>query len=75
MKHRARSMHTLMQSLAAQSAADKGGRGGGMLSCMLDNTARGKAELNKAMGKSLVQCYLNVTSVLLCKDGLVCMAI
>jgi hypothetical protein len=31
--------------------------------------------VNKAMGKSLVQCYLNVTSVLLCKDGLVCMAI
>jgi hypothetical protein len=85
MKQRARSMHVLMQSFAVQqlNAECTGGasayrpveKGSGMLACMLDNTARGKAELHRAMEQSLVQCYLNVTSVLSCKDGLVCIAV
>jgi hypothetical protein len=62
MKQRARSMHMLMHH------NQEGGS-------MLDNTTKGRAELHKAMGKSLVQCYLNVTSVLSCKDGLVCVAV
>jgi hypothetical protein len=82
MKQRARSMHVLMQSSATQQQQQQNGSSDrsrqeprGMLSCMLDNTARGQAELQRAMEQSLVQCYLNVTSILSCKDGLVCIAV
>jgi hypothetical protein len=86
MKQRARRMSLLMTSLSMQQqqhqqqASDQpggeGGVGGGgsMLATVLDNTARGRAALHDAMGKSLVRCFLNVTSVLSCKDGMVCVA-
>ena len=85
MKQRARRMSLLMTSLSMQQqqhqqASDQsggeGGVGGGgsMLATVMDNTARGRAALHDAMGKSLVRCFLNVTSVLSCKDGMVCVA-
>jgi hypothetical protein len=49
--------------------------GTGMLASVMNNTARGKAALHSAMEKCLVRCFLNVTSVLNCEDGLVCVAI
>jgi hypothetical protein len=84
MKQRARRMSLLMTSLSMQqqqhqqasdqSGGEGGGGGGSMLATVMDNTARGRAALHDAMGKSLVWCFLNVTSVLSCKDGMVCVA-
>ena len=79
MKQRAKRMRALMMSDAATSdaggASSSGSRAPSAQATLLDDTVAGRAALHSAMEAYLVRCHLNVTSVLSCTDGLICVAI
>ena len=78
MKHRTQRMRMLLLGSHASSATAQGDAGAGassMHSTVMDSTGKGRSALRSAVERTLVRRFLNVTSVLSCKDGLVCIAV
>jgi hypothetical protein len=84
-------MRNIMISLAAQRCADDGAgdaagdrmeqaagggaNGAGMLDSLMQNTERGRHALREAMNQCMLQCYLNVPSIMVCREGVVCITV